>query len=261
MNSYSLTLCLLVLAPAALVAPAMAQSDRPVPLSLLAEPSANRADLLDDRLSIPTDRPRHTGDFSDGDPLFPRKGKTMATVLTGIPFVGITEAAYGVTNRFAVGVTAGVLGNSAPGYGLRFRYVLAQPSDDFRIYAKAPVIYYPKAQPLGCSDCEPWFLTWPTLNAEWRLAGGIRLWTGVGVVAAACATTVLGNQEEKESMTEGRNEGVWTTLQFGLSRPITRRMTFQLEVAPVFNGAKLASSRNWVGGPPVIVTTGLTFSF
>ena len=188
-------------------------------------------------------------------------GKTIATFATGIPYIGITEVAYGFTNRFSAGAIAGVLGNLAPGYGLRFRYILAQPSQDLRIYFKAPVIYYPKARSFGCPDCDPWFLIWPTVNAEWRLANGTRLWCGVGVVAAACATTVLGGDEEEEEMAEGLNEGVWNTLQIGFSRPITRRVSFQLEVAAVFKGLKLASSHNWLGGPPVILTTGFSYAF
>ena len=62
-------------------------------------------------------------------------------------------------------------------------------------------------------------------------------------------------------MAEGLHEGRWTTLQFGFSRPLTPRISFHFEAAPVFKGAKLATSRNWVGVLPVILTTGLAYSF
>lgn len=262
MNKNLVTLCLLVLAPVALVT--AADQPRLTPVSIRNMP---REDLTDDHssgqdmIAYGSDRWANAGDFTQGDYLSPPKGKYMATMVTGIPFIGIGEVAYGFTNRFSVGILAGELGNFTPGYGLRFRYVLAQPSQDFRLYFKAPVIYYPQDQPIGCPDCEPWFLTWPTVNAEWRLAGGSRLWAGVGVVAAACATTVLGSDEEQEEMAEGRNEGVWNTIQFGISRPLTRRITFQFEAAVVLKGLKLASRDNWLGGPPVILTIGFTHVF
>jgi hypothetical protein len=46
------------------------------------------------------------------------------------------------------------------------------------VHAKAPIIYYPASPGL-----KSWFLTWPTVSAEWRRGTGVRLWTGVGMVA------------------------------------------------------------------------------
>ena len=284
MKTNSLALCLFALSPAALVAqdatlleqlpatappriqagPGVSDSEPLTPLlsGLINSESSpsirdqNLDGLTTDGVVLPTGSDLYAQDY-----LFPRKGKSITTLATGIPFIGIAEYCYGITNRFSVGVIAGARGNSAPGYGLRFRYILAQPSQDFRVYFKAPVIYYPKAKSFGCPDCDPWFLTWPAANAEWRLANGTRLWSGVGVVAAACATTVLGRHEEKEPMAEGLHEGVWNTFQVGVSRPITRRISFQFEAAAVLKGARLASSHNWVGGPPVILATGLSSVF
>ena len=247
MKTNALALCLLALSPVALVAQAFSPSD-------FAPPDSGHL-LLD------SERFRDAGDFRFGDHLIPRKGKTITTIATGIPYVGIAEAAYGFTDRFSVGLVVGVLANSAPGYGLRFRYLLAQPSPDLRVYIRMPVLYYPRASSFGCPDCDPWFLTWPAVNAEWRRANGTRLWWGVGVVAAACATTVFGGEDEEEEMAEGLHEGTWNTLQFGFSRPLKRRISFQLEVAVVFKGLKLATPGNWLGGPPVILTTGLSYAF
>ena len=247
MKTNTLALCLLALSPVALVAQAFSPSDF--------------APLGRDHAPTEENRFRNPDDLPSGDYLFPRKGKAIATFATGIPYVGIAEAAYGFTNRFSVGLVVGVLANSAPGYGLRFRYLLAQPSPDLRVYIRMPVLYYPRASSFGCPDCDPWFLTWPAVNAEWRRANGTRLWWGVGVVAAACATTVFGGEDEEEEMAEGLHEGTWNTLQFGFSRPLKRRISFQLEVAVVFKGLKLATPGNWLGGPPVILTTGLSYAF
>ena len=184
----------------------------------------------------------------------------MATLLTGIPYVAIAELAYGFTDRFSVGVLGGIVPHN-PGYGLRLRYLLAQPSEDFRVHLKMPVIYYPKAKSLGCPECEPWFLAWPAVSAEWRRPSGTRWWVGAGLVAAACADTVFGRENEAMETGGGIQEGTWNTLQFGFSKPITRRLAFQFEIAPVLKGLKLASRQNWVGGPPVILTTGFSYSF
>ena len=184
----------------------------------------------------------------------------MATLLTGIPYVAIAELAYGFTDRFSVGVLGGIVPHN-PGGGLRFRYLLAQPSGNFRVHLKMPVIYYPKAKSLGCPECEPWFLTWPAVSAEWRRPGGTRWWVGAGVVAAACADTVFGRENEAMETGGGIQEGTWNTLQFGFSKPVTRKLAFQLEIAPVLEGRKLASRRTWVGGPPLILTTGFSYSY
>ncbi len=250
MKNALVTVCLLALSAA--------------PLSLgqfVAEALTDERNAGQDFMAGESDGWSDTDNLVQGDYLCPPKGKIIATTVTGIPFVGLGEVAYGITNRLSVGVLAGELGNFTPGYGLRFRYVLAQPSRDFRVYFKVPVIYYPKARTFGCPDCDPWFLTWPTVNAEWHLANGTRVWTGVGVVAAACATTVLGGDEEEEEMAEGLHEGVWNTIQLGISRPLTRRISFQFEAAVVLKGLKLAASHNWLGGPPVILTTGFSYAF
>ena len=203
---------------------------------------------------------RPADDPSAQDYLIPRAGKSIATVLTGVPYATIAEYAYGITDRFSVGIIAGVLENFTPGYGVRFRYVVAQPNRDFRIHLRLPVIFYPQARSLGCPGCEAWFLAWPALNAEWRLPRGTRLWTGVGVVATACASTVFHTRNVEMERGGGIHEGMWDTLQLGFSKSISRRTSFQLEAAAVMRGTKLAN-KTWVGGPPVILTTGFSHPF
>jgi hypothetical protein len=262
MKTNSFALCLLILSPAALTAAVAQIYFRPLSFDQsVGGELTDRQETKRDFMATDNVRLWNTDVLPIDDHLIPQKGKAIATFATGIPFAGIAEVTYGFTNRFSVGVIAGLLDNLAPGYGLHFRYILTQPSKDFRIYFKAPVIYYPKARNFGCPDCDPWFLTWPAVNAEWRLTNESRLWTGVGLVAAACATTVFGGQEKKEHMAKGLHEGEWNTLQFGFSRPIARGISFQIELSTVLKGLKLATSRNWVGRVPVILTTGISRAF
>ncbi|HUR58965.1 MAG TPA: hypothetical protein VM029_14725 [Opitutaceae bacterium] len=222
------------------------------------------------------------------DHLFPRQGHGMITALTGIPYVGVVEYAHGFTDRFAVGFFAGTITPEIKGYGIRPRYIVAQPARDFRVHAKAPTIYYPASPGL-----KSWFLAWPSVTAEWRRESGMRLWTGVGLVATNGGLTNAGagygatgtpairsygsgyssgtgghgagtyssagrTGVAKPASSEG---GVWNTFQLGFSRPFTRGLTFQFEAAAVMKGAKLSPADRWVAGPPVILTTGLAYAF
>lgn len=223
-------------------------------------PTTSSGDLPPDRAVLGRAELRADADRSSNDYLIPRAGKSIGTLLTGVPYAVIAEYAYGFTDRFSAGVIAGVLENSQPGYGVRLRYIIAQPSRDFRIHFRVPIIFYPKGKSFGCPGCEAWFLAWPALNAEWRVARGARVWTGVGLVATACASTVLHTRNAEMETGAGVHEGTWNTFQFGYSKPVSRRVSFQFEAAAVMTGAKLAT-KTWVGGPPVILTTGFSYSF
>src|SRR5579872_1370586 len=111
------------------------------------------------------------------DALFPGAGKTTATFWTGIPYISIAEYAYSVSNGFSVGVIGGFT-PTTKAIGIRLRGIVAQPSNDFRLYIKSPILFYPGSED---SHGEPWLLAWPTLNAEWRLDDGMRVWGGMGI--------------------------------------------------------------------------------
>ncbi len=189
------------------------------------------------------------------DPLFPLKGKSMITISTGIPYVGIAEYSYGITDKFSVGVVAGVT-PKVPGYGIRVRGVLYQSGESFRVYFRAPLFYYPSTKDLGG---DPWILTWPVVNAEWKLKSGTRLSAGAGLVAAACVESIFGKEEIGEE--EGFMGGVWNTFQVGISMPLTRSIVVHGEIAAVMNGYRLAKPEQWAGGPPVILVLGLNYNF
>ena len=187
------------------------------------------------------------------DHLFSKGGKSMVTLATGIPYIGIAEYSYGFSDKFSAGVIVGTT-PVVPGYGVRFRGVIYQPSETFRVYARVPAFYYPSTKELGG---EPWLLTWPVLNAEWKLKSGVRLSVGTGIVVAACLHSLLGHSDEGE----GFMGGVWNTFQTGIAVPLSRKIMFQAEVSAVFSGLKIAKKNDWVGGPPFILVTGISYHF
>ena len=210
------------------------------------------------------------------DHLFPKKKNNLITLGTGIPYTGIAEYSYGFTDRFSIGILYG-LTPMVSGYGIRIKNVLHQQSDDFRLYLKTPILYYPKTQDLGG---EPWFLTWPSFNAEWKFRSGLRFAVGGGIVAAACANDLLGlehDHEEAEHHDEhahvhnitpletdtdpdGFMGDIWNTVQASIAVPIGRRFMIQTELAIVLDGISIADEA-WVGRYPVILFMGVSYEF
>lgn len=199
------------------------------------------------------------------DYLMPKKGQSMLEAYSGIPYVAIGQYAYGFSNRVSVGVIYGYT-PFVKGYGLRVKAVIAQPSESFRINIKSPFIYYPNMEP---GDGESWMLAWPALNGEWKLKNGARVWTGIGLVGAACTDLIFkpkeGHEyEETPGMPPKEEEeefSFFNTFQFGYSKPISKKMSFVAEVAPVMEGFKLKSKQGFLDTAPVIVTLGLSYSF
>ena len=202
----------------------------------------------------------------DHDYLMPKKGTSMLEAYSGIPYVAIGQYAYGFSNRVSVGLVYGYT-PFVKGYGIRVKAVIAQPSETFRLYAKSPFLYYPKTKE---GDGEPWILTWPSLNGEWKLKNGTRLWAGAGVIGAGCYNYIFRRKAEmKEHVDAGHDPheetelmaGIWNTFQFGFSKPISRKMSFVAEIAPVMEGFKLKSKQGFLDTAPVIITVGLSYSF
>jgi hypothetical protein len=207
------------------------------------------------------------------DPLFPRSGGVLVTAVTGIPYVGIGEVAYGLGDRFAIGVVAGMT-PVIPGYGIRARMIVSE-SDEWRLHARLPILYYPKTVELGG---EPWMLAWPVVASEWRLRSGVRFSVQGGIVAAACVESLLGLEEEEEIAGSGEiphddhsgmgsamdmefDGDIWNTLGAGISVPLSPTTTFITEAHIVLHGLSPAKKENWIGGPPAIVVIGVTREF
>lgn len=200
----------------------------------------------------------------DHDYLILHKGKSMIILNSGIPYVAMGEYSFGISNRVSVGVLYGYT-PIVLGYGLRIKAILAKPDEDLRIFLKVPMIYYPHAKNLGG---DPWVLAWPTLSIEKKLHDGARLWTGIGVLGASCVDILLGEKRESVDVLGGSEQGnankkmmsaIWNTIQVGYSKPISPRLSWTVEAAPVLHGLKLAGDE-WIAGPPVILTVGVSYS-
>ncbi len=198
------------------------------------------------------------------DYLFANAGGSLVTASTGIPYLGITEYAYGISSKTTIGLMFGETPD-VEGYGIRIRTVIAELSDNNRIYFRAPILYYPKTHELGGY---PWFLAWPVLNLEHEYQSGMCVWAGMGAVGAGSQCTVedgLGLDKDDDMDThsttsKGFEGGVWNTVQFGASQPIGEKFVAQAEFGLVMSGVKLALSSNWVGGTPVLLIMGVTYA-
>ncbi len=155
------------------------------------------------------------------DHLFTTEGHSMVTCTTGIPYVGIAEYAYGISNKTTIGFMYGQT-PAVEGYGIRIRTIISQPAENLRIYFRSPIFYYPQTHDLGG---EPWFLAWPAFNIEFTRNCGRRIWAGFGAVGACCAHSLgktLGlEKDDNEMMGTGFKGGIWNTIQTGAMQPIT----------------------------------------
>jgi hypothetical protein len=129
---------------------------------------------------------------------------------------------------------------------------------------------------MRAGDAEPWVLAWPSVNGEWKLKNGARIWTGIGVIGAACVDYVFkpkgGHASEEHHHHEG-HEGMhpksndeemaslFNTFQFGYSKPLSDKWSYVIEVAPIMEGFKTKSPNGFLDTAPVIVTMGLTWSW
>lgn len=200
------------------------------------------------------------------DAVFPGEGKSAITVWTGIPYIGIAEYAYGISDKFTVGIIGGFT-PTTKAIGIRFRGIIVEPSDGFRLYVKNPILYYPGSED---SHGEPWLLAWPTLSAEWKFADGIRIWSGAGLIAAGCVDHVLGIKNDAMEMGPGFHGGIWNTFHIGISKPTSAKIELHAEVASVMKGLKTANDKSlggkttdlyWDGGLPLIVDIGMSYAF
>ncbi len=199
------------------------------------------------------------------DYLMPKKGKSMLELYSGIPYVAIGQYSYGFSDRFSVGILYGYT-PEVLGYGLRIKAVIAQPSESVRIYLKTPLIYYPK---MSAAEPEPWALAWPTINVEWKLKNEARVWAGMGLLGAACMDYLLGSEEMIAGedpypgtmmKKEEAEAALYNTIQIGYSKPLSNRLSWQVEVAPIMKGLKFTNPKGLINNIPVVVTLGMSYS-
>jgi len=189
--------------------------------------------------------------YPENDHVLNYKGQSRLTFATGIPYVGVIEYAYGISDRSTIGVLFGVTPRVA-GYGVRVRAVVLESGNDFRVYFCTPVVFYPRTRELGG---DAWWLVRPNINFAWITLSGFRYKVGGGLVAAASHNTLFGNPREAPFQPAS-----WNTIHGGISLPVAGEVMFQTELSLVMNGLKVAG-RDWVGGPPVILVLGVSYSF
>jgi len=194
--------------------------------------------------------------------LFPGERGVSIAGSTGIPFVGMAEVAYGLSDGFAVGGLVGVT-PSVTGFGLRPRGVLASDSN-WRLSLVLPLLYYPRTHSVGGA---PWMLVRASFVFEYMLAPWLRGSLSAGVIGTATLARLsreVGSEDYSDGAAglRGYNRGppatagAWGSLALGLSFPVFRTFTGFAEAGVVTERFGLASER-WIGGPPVIVVLGL----
>ena len=204
----------------------------------------------------------------DHGDLFPRTGHLTAAAATGLPFLGIAEVGGAATSWFAIGIVGGIT-PSVVTAGIRPRFRIAT-STTTALVLNAPMLYYPKASAPGPGGIEAtsWVLTRPELffdvqtSAKWHVAGGM------GIVAAA-SIDAMGNALQGKDFAmpaygadpnakKGFAGGVWNTVATRESYAIGRDTHLFAEGSIILEGVRPANN---VGGPPIVVTTGVQHAF
>ena len=177
-----------------------------------------------------------------GDYLFPRTGHFTASLGSGFPFLGVgEELAYGFTDGFSAGAVAAAtpdVGSTAgtTAFGARLRGVLWR-RDRWRAVLIAPVLYYPSIAGFG-GGRDPWVLARPEAMMEHRFGSGVTANVGLGLIAAACAESLvtLGREHSDEVM-----GGVWESVRIGGAVPVSRSTSLFGEGSLVMDGLRPAS--------------------
>lgn len=190
---------------------------------------------------------------SDGryfDHVINRRGESRISVFTGIPVIASTEYAFGISRR----VTVGVFGGFTPfeeAIGIRVRTVIYEHRKSFRVYYCTPVIFYPQTRK---SDSDPWFLIRPNINFEWMPKSNLRYKVGASVIGSSSYEDLFGDPSKSRHSPE-----IYTAVHAGISLPVALRMSFQAELSYVMKGIHTTSE--FYGGPPIILMTGISFTF
>ena len=179
------------------------------------------------------------------------RGESRLSLFTGLPVIGSTEYAYGVSDR----LTLGLFGGFTPfeqALGIRVRTVLHERTDhSYRVYFCMPVIYYPQS---GRADPDAWFLTRPNINFEWVRRSNLRYKFGASLIASASHHDLAGNPSESR-----HEPSVWTAVHIGVSTPLRDKLSFQAELSYITKGLRTIDT--FFGGPPVILMTGVSYTF
>jgi hypothetical protein len=212
-------------------------------------------------------------ELAGDDYLFPEAGHFGATLATGVPYVGIVDLTLGLGPHAALGAIFGVTPRVV-GLGARPRLALplgAVETAAFRVYAIAPLLYYPEPS-------VRWVLARPTLAIEHRTTSDLRLGLGGGLLWASSVDalhgegTPLSYKKPTEAEIAARRAAreasaapssiLFWTISASAALEIAQHSAVFAELTTVMEGASLAGDR-WTdfGGPPVLVSLGFTYSF
>lgn len=178
------------------------------------------------------------------------RGESRVSLLTGIPFVGTAEYAYGVSDR----LTFGVLGGFTPfeeAIGVRVRTVVFQKRESYRVYYCTPVVFYPQT---NMPDAEPWWLIRPNINFEWLTNSGLRYKFGGSLIGVASHRRIFGKPSNEKLSPE-----LWSAVHAGLSMPVGSQFSFQAEFSYITKGIRTIDT--FFGGPPVLAIIGISYTF
>jgi len=102
----------------------------------------------------------------------------------------------------------------------------------------------------------------PQLLAERAFAGGTRLHFGAGLALATCTDAIgaaFSGTLSHAHAGKGFMGGVWEIATVGGTTRLGSAVGFA-DVSLVFHGPRLAV-RDWIGGPPVVLTIGVKRTF
>ena len=178
------------------------------------------------------------------------QGESRVSLLTGIPFVGTAEYAYGVSDR----LTFGILGGFTPfeeAVGIRVRTVVYQKKESYRVYYCTPVVFYPQT---NMPDAEPWWLIRPNINFEWLANTGLRYKFGGSLIGVASHRRIFG-----KPLNEKLTPELWSAVHAGVSMPVASQLSFQAEFSYITKGLRTVDT--FFGGPPVLAILGFSYTF
>jgi hypothetical protein len=215
------------------------------------------------------------------DPHLPSKGRLNGALLTTYssanpPPILIGDLMYGVSDRFAVGLSGGTTGTLAL-YGIRVNASVFQ-REYFRVLFRFTSIYYPERNGPFLFDRDdeyvmPWMLSMAVTDAEFRTKKGLRWSLGIGLLETHCINDMkmwFGMPHDHSHHAEDGHVGemdsgelidVFNTLHGSFSIPLSRRFTLRTEVIAVFKGTELIEKGQWKVGFPINPYISVAYAF
>jgi len=212
----------------------------------------------------------------DNDPNLPRKrGFNVGAIVTYStatpPPAVIVDVTYGISKKTAIGITGGTTGALAL-YGIKFNTLIAG-SDTKRLLFRFLSVYYPERDGRFMFDRKskyvmPWFLTMAVVDGEIKFRNKMRVNLGIGIMENHCRDDMrmwFDPDHDHHDMHDGELEGslidIFTTVQTGVSAPLSTRLTLKLEAIAVFYHARLIEKEEFKVTFPVNPFLNLVYAF